>query len=124
MNRAARRNAPVGVLGQKGWPMRAALYTQVSAHGQQTLAMQTVAMRSYITDRGWTAEKRVEDIDSRAKGCPERESLLKAARRREVDVVVVWRLELQAQSMADPTATPRVLTELGVGSCCELRRWT
>ena len=71
--------------------MRAALYSRVSTHDQQTLGMQMGAMASYISDRGWDAARRVEDVGSGAKDRPGRESLLRAARRREIDVIVVWR---------------------------------
>jgi putative DNA-invertase from lambdoid prophage Rac len=61
--------------------MRAALYARVSTHDQQTLGLQTEAMASYLSDRGWHVVKRVEDIGSGAKDRPGRESLLRAARR-------------------------------------------
>jgi putative DNA-invertase from lambdoid prophage Rac len=41
--------------------------------------------------------------------------LLKAARRREVDVVVVWRLDRWGRSLPDLVLTLRELTDLGVG---------
>jgi putative DNA-invertase from lambdoid prophage Rac len=95
--------------------MRAALYARVSTHDQQTLDLQTEAMRSYLRDRGWDLTRQVKDVGSGAKERPGRESLLKAARRRELDVVVVWRLDRWGRSVADLMATLRELTELGVG---------
>jgi DNA invertase Pin-like site-specific DNA recombinase len=95
--------------------MRAALYARVSTHDQQTLDLQAEAMRSYIRDRGWNIARQIKDVGSGAKDRPGRESLLKAARRREVDVVVVWRLDRWGRSVADLMATLRELTELGVG---------
>jgi putative DNA-invertase from lambdoid prophage Rac len=94
--------------------MRAALYARVSTHDQQTLGMQTEAMAAYISDRGWEAAKRVEDVGPGAKDRPGRESLLKAARR-EVDVIVVWRLDRWGRSLPDLVVTLRELTDLGVG---------
>src|SRR5207248_282648 len=44
-----------------------------------------------------------------------RESLLKAARHREVDVIVVWRLDRWGRSLPVLVVTLRELTELGVG---------
>ena len=38
-----------------------------------------------------------------------------AARRREIDVIVVWRLDRWGRSVADLMATLRELTDLGVG---------
>ena len=40
---------------------------------------------------------------------------MKAARRREVDVVVVWRLDRWGRSLPDLVVTLRELTDLGVG---------
>jgi putative DNA-invertase from lambdoid prophage Rac len=95
--------------------MRAALYARVSTHDQQTLGLQVDAMTSYIRDRGWRIERRIEEVGSGARARPERASLLKAARRREIDVVVVWRLDRWGRSLADLVVTLRELIELGVG---------
>jgi hypothetical protein len=95
--------------------MRAAVYARVSTHDQQTLGMQVEAMVAYIRNRGWVATRRIEDVGSGAKERPGRESLLMAARRREIDVVVVWRLDCRGRSVADLMATLHELTELGVG---------
>jgi putative DNA-invertase from lambdoid prophage Rac len=95
--------------------MRAALYARVSTHDQQTLGLQVEAMSAYIKDRGWTTAKRIEDIGSGSKVRPGREALLKSARRREVDIVVVWRLDRWGRSLADLVVTLCELTELGVG---------
>jgi DNA invertase Pin-like site-specific DNA recombinase len=95
--------------------MRAALYARVSTHDQQTLGMQAEAMTAYTSDRGWSVVKRVEEVGSGARDRPGRECLLKAARRREIDVVVVWRLDRWGRSVADLMATLRELTDLGVG---------
>ena len=59
--------------------MRAALYARVSTHDQQTLGLQVDAMASYINDRGWRIERRIEEVGSGAKDRPERASLMKAA---------------------------------------------
>jgi DNA invertase Pin-like site-specific DNA recombinase len=95
--------------------MRAAVYARVSTHDQQTLGMQVDAMKSYVEDRGWRLARRVEDVGSGAKDRPGRGSLLKASRRREIDVIVVWRLDRWGRSVADLMTTLRELTELGVG---------
>jgi DNA invertase Pin-like site-specific DNA recombinase len=95
--------------------MRAAIYARVSTHDQQTLGLQVEAMRGYIRDRGWSLTRQVRDVGSCAKERPGREGLLKAARRRELDVVVVWRLDRWGRSLPDLVVTLRELTELGVG---------
>jgi DNA invertase Pin-like site-specific DNA recombinase len=80
--------------------MRVAVYARVSTRDQQTLGMQIEAMSAYIKDRGWDIAKRIEDVGSGAKDRPGRESLLKAARRREIDVVVVWRPDRWGRSLS------------------------
>lgn len=95
--------------------MRAALYARVSTHEQQTLVLQVEAMSAYIKDRGWKLAKQVEDVGSGAKQRAGREAVLKAARRRERDAVVVWRLDRWGRSLPDLVVTLRELTELGVG---------
>jgi DNA invertase Pin-like site-specific DNA recombinase len=95
--------------------MRAASYARISTHDQQTLGLQVEAITAYIKGRGWDLVKQVEDVGSGAKQRPAREGLLKAARRREVDVVVVWRLDCWGRSLPDLVVTLRELTELGAG---------
>src|SRR3954451_18464507 len=73
--------------------MRAAIYARVSTHDQQTLGPQIGAMTAYVEGRGWDLVKQVKDVGFGAKERAGREALLKAARRREFDVVVVWRLD-------------------------------
>lgn len=95
--------------------MRVGLYARVSTHDQQTLGLQLQAMRSYVRDRGWALVQQVQDVGSGAKERPRREALLKAARRREIDVVIVWRLDRWGRSLADLVMTLQELSELGVG---------
>jgi putative DNA-invertase from lambdoid prophage Rac len=102
-------------LAREGRAMRVAVHARVSTHDQQTLGMQVEAMSAYIKNRGWLAAKSVEDIGSGAEERPGRESLLMAARRREIDAIVAWRLGRWGRSVADLMSTLRELLELGVG---------
>ncbi len=54
-------------------------------------------------------------MGSGAKHRPEREALLKAVRRREIDVVIVWRLDHWGRSLADLVTTLQELTQLSIG---------
>ncbi|HMD85723.1 MAG TPA: recombinase family protein [Terriglobia bacterium] len=41
-------------------PFRAGLYARVSTQDQQTIPMQTRALRGYATRRGWTIARRLQ----------------------------------------------------------------
>jgi putative DNA-invertase from lambdoid prophage Rac len=72
-------------------------------------------MREYATKRGWTVAMQVKEVGSGASQRELRENLLEAARRREIDVVLVWRLDRWGRSVADLVATLQELSHLGVG---------
>jgi DNA invertase Pin-like site-specific DNA recombinase len=94
---------------------RAGLYARVSTNEQQTLPMQSRALREYAARRGWNIAMQVRDVGSGAAQRQAREQLLEAARRREVDVVLVWRLDRWGRSVTDLLATLQELEHLGVG---------
>ncbi len=73
-------------------PFRVGLYARVSTQDQQTIPLQTRAMREYAAQRGWTIALQVREVGSGAVQRQSREKLLEAARRREIDGVLVWRL--------------------------------
>jgi putative DNA-invertase from lambdoid prophage Rac len=98
-----------------GRSLRVGLYARVSTHDQQTLPMQLSAMREYVERRGWTVKVEVSEVGSGAKERQKREELLKAARRREIDAIVVWRLDRWGRSLVDLVSTLGELGELGVG---------
>jgi putative DNA-invertase from lambdoid prophage Rac len=95
--------------------LRAGLYARVSTNDQQTLPMQNRAMREYAARRGWTIALQVREVNSGAARREAREKLLEAARRREIDVVLVWRLDRWGRSVTDLLATLQELEHLGVG---------
>jgi DNA invertase Pin-like site-specific DNA recombinase len=95
--------------------VRAGLYARVSTQDQQTLPMQNRAMREYAVRRGWTITLQVKEVGSGAAQRQSRAELMEAARRREIDVVVVWRLDRWGRSVADLLATLQELEHLGVG---------
>ena len=95
--------------------LRARLYSRVSTSDQQTLAMQNRAMREYAARRGWAVTMQIREVSSGAVKREAREKLLEAARRREIDLVLVWRLDRWGRSVADLLATLQELEHLGVG---------
>ena len=95
--------------------MRAGLYAWVSTDEEATLSLQNDALLAYVAARGWTAICQIEDIGSEAEEHPQRAELMKLARGRALDVVVVWRLDRWGYSMADLVQTLQELNALGVG---------
>jgi DNA invertase Pin-like site-specific DNA recombinase len=95
--------------------LRAGLYARVSTNDQQTLAMQNRAMREYAARRGWTIALQVREVNSGAVQREAREKILEAARRREIDLVLVWCLDRWGRSVTDLLATLQELEHLGVG---------
>jgi putative DNA-invertase from lambdoid prophage Rac len=95
--------------------LRAGLYARVSTHDQKTLPLQMRAMREYAVKRGWTIAAQVKEVGSGAVERELRDKLMAAARRREIDVVLVWRLDRWGRSLADLVVTLKELNELGVG---------
>jgi DNA invertase Pin-like site-specific DNA recombinase len=111
-----RKSGKVFGQGQKtAKTIRAGLYARVSTQDQQTLPMQNRAMREYAVRRGWTIAMQVKEVGSGATQRQRREELMEAARRRKIDVVVVWRLDRWGRSVTDLLTTLQELEHLGVG---------
>jgi putative DNA-invertase from lambdoid prophage Rac len=118
IKRASQKAKSDHVFGQSRRPakmFRAGIYARVSTNDQQTLAMQNRAMREYAGRRGWMIALQVREVGSGAAMREARERLLEAARRREIDVVLVWRLDRWGRSVTDLLATLQELNHLGVG---------
>ena len=94
---------------------RAGLYARVSTHDQQTLPLQMRAMREYAVRRDWAITLQIKEVGSGAAEREMRRQLLDAARRRELDVVLVWRLDRWGRSLVDLVVTLKELAALGVG---------
>jgi putative DNA-invertase from lambdoid prophage Rac len=116
--RAVEKAKSPRVFGQARKPgkmFRAGIYARVSTNDQQTVPLQIRALREYAARRGWTIALQVKEVGSGASQRQLREKLLDAARRREIDVVLVWRLDRWGRSVADLLATLQELDHLGVG---------
>ena len=95
--------------------MRTALYARVSTKDQQTLPMQMKAMREYAKNRQWRVVKEIKEIGSGAdNNRPEREKLIKLAKQRNLDAVVVWKFDRWGRSMTDFVLTVNDLKDSGV----------
>jgi DNA invertase Pin-like site-specific DNA recombinase len=94
---------------------RVGLYARVSTLDQHTIPLQIRALREYADRRGWNIVMQVREVGSGAAQRQAREKLLETARRREIDVVLVWRLDRWGRSVTDLLATLQELQHLGVG---------
>ena len=97
--------------------LRVGIYARVSTFDQQTLPMQIRVLREYATRRGWLVVSQVKEVGSGAAARPLRASIMEVARRRDIDVVLVWRLDRSGRSVADLVSSLQELTELASASC-------
>lgn len=115
--RASTKAKPSRVFGQgkkATEPPRVSLYARVSTHDQQTLPLQLESMRAYASQRGWKVVSETQEVGSGAVQRPKRELLMKMARRRETDIILVWRLDRWGRSVADLAISLKELNELGI----------
>jgi DNA invertase Pin-like site-specific DNA recombinase len=66
----------------------------------------------YAKDRGWQVVHKIKEIGYGAKQRPKRIELLKLCR--QIDIVVVWKLDRWGRSTADVVSTLQELKELSV----------
>src|SRR5215468_7281270 len=95
--------------------LRAGLYARVSTAEQQTLPMQMAALREYAERRHWIVAHAIEEVGNGARKRPRQQELIKLARQRQLDVIIVWRLDRWGRSLVDLMESLRDLTSLGVG---------
>jgi len=112
VKRASEKTKSGKVFGQRRKTpemFRVGLYARVSTQDQQTIPLQIRAMREYAVARGWTIVLQVKEVGSGASERELRQKLIEAARRREIDIVLVWSLDrwgpVAAGSVHDPRGT-------------------
>jgi DNA invertase Pin-like site-specific DNA recombinase len=95
--------------------MRAAIYARVSTN-DQTCENQLRELRSYCETRGLTATEYVDaGICGARESRPALDALLKDARRRKFDLLIVWKLDRLGRSLRHLILTLDELHALGVG---------
>src|SRR5438093_12518938 len=94
--------------------MRAAIYARVSTLDQEP-ENQLAELRRYVTARGWTS---IAGVDRGISGAKERrpalDALMKDARRRRFDVIVVWRLDRLGRNLRHLIVLLEELRALGI----------
>jgi putative DNA-invertase from lambdoid prophage Rac len=76
--------------------------------------MQIEKCSEYALARGWDVVTKIKEVGSGATQRPQRTDLLKLCRKRQVDIVIVWKLDRWGRSVADIVSTLQELQELGV----------
>ena len=71
-------------------------------------------MRDYAKKRNWIIAIEVQDVASGVTTRPQRKTLIAAARRREIDCVLVWRLDRWGRSLVDLMNSLQELTALDI----------
>ena len=97
--------------------MRVGIYARVSTTDKgQDVGMQTRELEAYAKARGWTIRDRFVDegISGSQTKRPALDRLLAACRRRQVDVVLVWRLDRLGRSLKHLIMTLDEFQSLGV----------
>ncbi len=94
--------------------MKVGIYARVSTQEQQTLPLQIKDLREYAEKRKWKIEVEITDVASGAKTRPKREELLKLARQRKIDCILVWRLDRFGRNLANPLTALDELNHIGV----------
>ena len=95
--------------------MRAAVYARVSTFDQEP-ENQLRELRRYTEARGWQATEFVDrGVSGARESRPALDELVKAARRRRLDTLVVWRLDRLGRNLRHLIMLLDELTALGVG---------
>jgi DNA invertase Pin-like site-specific DNA recombinase len=108
-------------------PLRVAIYSRVSTPAQST-ENQRFELERVSSARGWSVSRHYSDQGvSGIKGRGDRpglDALLKAATRREIDLVAVWSLDRLGRSLQNLVETVNELQRSASTSTSISRHWT
>ena len=94
--------------------LKVAIYARISTQDQNTIPMQIKKCREYAKARDWKVVHVFDEVGPGAKQRPQRAKLMHQCRKREVDLVLVWKLDRWGRSVSDVVSTLEELRELGV----------
>jgi putative DNA-invertase from lambdoid prophage Rac len=95
--------------------MRAACYARVSKFDQKTLSAQMRAMKAYANKHGWKVVAEVKEVGPGATSHKKRQALIDSAVQREIDSIIVWKLDRWGRSLIDLMTSLKDLSDIGVG---------
>lgn len=104
-NKGSRGPAEKGVFRHPDGSTRAGLYARVSTADQQSLPDQLARLRDHAERRGWVVALEVADVASGASDRPHRDEMVRAALRRDLDVIIVAALDRWGRSVPDLMTT-------------------
>ncbi len=82
--------------------MRAGIYARIRYEDALDLPMQVEALEAFVRLKGWTIVLREAETEQKPSGrLPAREGLLHAAKNGQIDVIVVWKVDRFARSLAE-----------------------
>lgn len=98
-------------------PPRAALYARVSTHNGQDVGLQVEELRQVAGQRGWSiADVYVDEgISGTATERPALDAMMEQARRGQLDIVAVWKLDRLGRSLQHLLQILDELQHHGVG---------
>jgi DNA invertase Pin-like site-specific DNA recombinase len=97
-------------------PKRVAVYARVSTTGQ-TAENQLIELCAYCAARGWAVTGEYVDtgISGSITSRPQLDAMIKAARRRQIDAIVTWRLDRLGRNLQHLITLLDDITSAGVG---------
>jgi len=109
---------------KEGSTVRAALYARCSTHDKgQDPELQLTPLREYCQRRGFTVTG--EYVDNGVSGMkdrrPQLDRLMNAAGKRQVDVILVWKLDRFGRSLKQLVTALDELSGLGIGFLYPIR---
>ncbi|MCA1812039.1 MAG: recombinase family protein, partial [Halobacteriales archaeon] len=108
---------------KKAGPQRVAIYARQSTPKQHSIDEQVLLCRQRAQERGWRVTHILKDdgLSGRDATRPAFQRLLDLAEQGLIDVVVAWKIDRLARSLAHAAAVEEILREhnVGIHSCTE-----
>ena len=98
--------------------VRAALYARCSTHDKgQDPELQLAPLREYCQRRGFTVEGEYTDngVSGSKDRRPQLDRIMNAARKRQIDVILVWKLDRFGRSLKQLVTALDELSSIGIG---------
>jgi|GEM_PF-156987 len=96
--------------------MRIGIYARVSTSEQQSIPMQVLQLTEYARLRGWEVVLVAEEVASgAASNRPQQAKLIEAAKKRQIDAIIVWKLDRWSRDLGALITSINEMLAFGVG---------